>query len=145
VTVIHATLLTAVHAQAEPLVTVADPVLAVAGAFCVVGAMEYVQAGGGGAATAACETVKVRFAIEIVPVRAAPVFAATPNATVPFPVPLEPDVTVIHDALLWADHAHVLSVAVTPMVPVPPAAGRFWPFDEIWMSQFGAGGGAAPD
>jgi hypothetical protein len=49
VTVIHATLLVAVHAHVAPLVTVTDPVLAVAGAFRLVGAMAYVQAGVGAA------------------------------------------------------------------------------------------------
>jgi hypothetical protein len=39
-----------------------------------------------------------------VPVRCAPVFAATLNATVPLPVPLAPEVMVIHEALLVAVH-----------------------------------------
>jgi hypothetical protein len=124
VTVIHATVLVAVHAQVAPLVTVTVPVLAVAGALRLLGAMAYVQTGGG-AAAAACDTVNVRLAIEMVPVRAAPVFTATLNLTEPFPVPLDPDVTVIHDTLLPADHSHVFCVAVTAIVPVPPAAGTF--------------------
>jgi hypothetical protein len=61
--------------------------------------MTYVQAGGG-AAAAACDTVNVRLAIEMLPVRAAPAFAATVNVTAPSPLPLEPDVIVIHGTLL---------------------------------------------
>jgi hypothetical protein len=58
VTVIHATVLVAVHAQVAPLVTVTVPVLAVAGALRLLGAMAYVQTGGG-AGAAACDTVNV--------------------------------------------------------------------------------------
>jgi hypothetical protein len=58
----------------------------------------------------------------MVPVLAAPVFAATLNATVPLPFPLAPEVMVIHDALLAAVHGHV---AETDTVPVPPAAEMF--------------------
>jgi hypothetical protein len=47
---------------------------------------------------------------------------ATLNATVPLPVPADPEVTVIHVALLTAVHAHVACV-VTATVPVPPSAG----------------------
>jgi len=43
------------------------------------------------------------------PVRAAPLFDATLNDTVPLPVPL-PRPTEIHDALLLADQAHPLAV-----------------------------------
>ena len=39
--------------------------------------------------------------------------------TVPFPVPLAPDVTVIHDALLTAVHPQPLP-AVTVTLPDPP-------------------------
>jgi hypothetical protein len=59
-----------------------------------------------------------------VPVRAPPVFAATLNPTAPFPVPVAPDVTVIHCALLLAVHAHA-AVVVTLTVPVLAAAGAF--------------------
>ena len=50
--------------------------------------------------SAACVTVNARPAMVRLPVRAPPVLAPTVNATEPFPVPLDPDVTVIHDALL---------------------------------------------
>jgi hypothetical protein len=39
--------------------------------------------------------------------------------TVPLPLPLAPDVTVIHDALLTAVHPHPLP-AVTVTLPDPP-------------------------
>ena len=50
------------------------------------------------------------------------VLAPTEYATVPLPVPLVPAVTVIHDALLAAVHAHEPAFAVTETVPAPPAA-----------------------
>ena len=45
-----------------------------------------------------------------VPVRPGPVLAATLNATEPFPLPLAPEVSEIHGALLWAVHEQSLSV-----------------------------------
>jgi hypothetical protein len=73
VTVSHDALLAAVHAQPAPLVTVTVPELALAGAFALVGAIAYVH----GVAAAACATVNVWPAIDTVPVRVAPAFAAT--------------------------------------------------------------------
>ncbi len=53
-----------------------------------------------------CDTVNVRPAIVSVPVRVElPVLGATLKLTFPFPLPLAPEVTVIHDALLVAVHA----------------------------------------
>lgn len=78
--------------------------------------------GGGGAGGAACETVNVFPAAVIVPVRAAPVFAATLNATVPLPVPDAPLEIVIHPAFDAAVHAHVAAEAVTAKDPDPPAS-----------------------
>jgi len=54
-----------------------------------------------------------------VPVRAAPVFAATAKVTFPLPVP--PFVTVIHGTLLVAVHAQPAFV-VTLTLPFPPFA-----------------------
>ena len=54
--------------------------------------------------------------------RLAPAFAPTVNETVPLPLPLAPDVTVIQDAVGTAVHAHPFG-AVTVNDPVPPAAG----------------------
>jgi hypothetical protein len=67
-------------------------------------------------------TVKVCPPIAIVPVRAAPVFAATIKLTDPLPVPAAPAVIVIHDALLMAVHAHVPPAVTVIAVPVPPAS-----------------------
>jgi hypothetical protein len=53
------------------------------------------------------------------------VFPATLNATDPFPLPLAPDVTVIHDALLLAVHGHPLAAETLTGVPAPPAALMF--------------------
>jgi hypothetical protein len=57
-----------------------------------------------------------------VPVRDAPaVLAATLSDTVPLPVPLAPDDTVIHDALLVAVREQPV-IPVTETLTVPPAA-----------------------
>jgi len=64
-------------------------------------------------------------AIVAVPFRSLPVFAATLNPTDPFPVPVAPDVTVIHGALLVALHAQPVP-AVTVTVPVVASAETFW-------------------
>ncbi len=65
-------------------------------------------------------TVKVLPAMVIVPALAAPVLADTEYFTVPFPAPLEPDVTVIQELLLTAVQPHPDAVE-TFTVPVPPA------------------------
>jgi hypothetical protein len=70
--------------------------------------------------------VKVCPAIVSVAVRAAVlVLADALNATAPAPVPLAPDVTVSHDALLLAVHAQPF-VAVIVTDPVPPADVSDW-------------------
>ena len=56
-----------------------------------------------------------------VPVRALPVFAAALNPTEPLPLPLVPEVTVIHDAPLVAVQAQPMA-AETAKVPDPPPA-----------------------
>jgi len=60
-----------------------------------------------------------------VPLRAAPLFDATANATDPLPVPDAPLVTVIHGAFAVALHEHVPADAVTVVDPVPPFASTF--------------------
>jgi hypothetical protein len=71
-------------------------------------------------------TVNVWLAMVIVPLRAAPVFAATLNPTGPFPVPDAPDVTASHvGALLIAVHVQP-APAVTVTVPVVALAVTFW-------------------
>jgi hypothetical protein len=64
-------------------------------------------------------------AIVAVPVRAAPVFAATLKPTDPFPVPVAPDVMVMNAALLVAVHAQP-APAVTATVPVVAPAPTPW-------------------
>lgn len=126
---IHDALLTADHEQPLLVETFTLPLSPCIGTLSVVREIEYVHeagggGGGGGLLLAACITVNVRPAIVSVPVRAAPLFAATLKATEPLPAPIAPDVTVIHDALLAAVHWHVLA-DVTVAVPAPPAAPMF--------------------
>jgi hypothetical protein len=67
----------------------------------------------------ACSTVNVRPAIVSVPDRGAPRFSVNRYATLPFPVPIAAEATVIHGTLLAAVHAHVLLVVDTLTVPLP--------------------------
>ena len=60
-----------------------------------------------------------------VPERAAPVLAATVNATVPLPVPDAPPVTVSHPAFAVAVQVQVPADAVTATDPAPPASPMF--------------------
>ena len=57
--------------------------------------------------------------------RAAPVLAAAVKLTVPLPVPVLPEVIVIHGELLVAVQVHPAEEVVTVMLPVPPAALTF--------------------
>jgi len=57
------------------------------------------------------------------------VFAVQLNATVPFPPPEAPDVTVSHGALLLAVQLHPVAV-VTVTVPEPAVAETLWLADE---------------
>ena len=84
------------------------------------------QTGGGGGA-AACDTVNVWLAMVIVPLRAAPPFAAALKDIDPFPVPDAPDVTVSQSGLFEAAvHAHVGLLAVTATVPTAPVLSMDW-------------------
>jgi hypothetical protein len=58
---------------------------------------------------------------------------ATLNVTAPLAVPVAPDVTVIHEALLVAVHWHVPATE-TATEAVPPPAGMFWLVGEMLMS-----------
>src|SRR5206468_4252463 len=84
---------------------------------CVVGAIEYVHDG----AAADCVTVNACPAIVSVPVRAAPAFALTVNATVPLPLPEPPLEIAIQLAFDAAVHAQPALVA-NATEPLPPAA-----------------------
>lgn len=97
--------------------------------------------GDGGLVLAACVTVNARPAMVSVPVRAAPVLLAAVNVTDPLPVPVAPDVTVIHSTALVAVHWHVLPAETVTGVPAPPAALMFWLVGEIVALHAGGGGG----
>ena len=76
--------------------------------------------------TPAWFTVNVWPPAVIVAVRAdVLVFAATEKATVPFPLPLAPEVTVTHAAELVAVHAQP-DDELTLNEPVPPLAATDW-------------------
>ena len=130
VTVIHDAAGIAVQAHDDAAVTVTVPFPPPAAIFALVGAMLTVHA-------CAWLTVKVWPPMVSVALRPAPVLAATENATVPLPVPLAPDVIVIHGALLVAVHAHPL-VAVTVTEPVPPPTAMSADEGAIPMLQAGA-------
>ena len=67
-----------------------------------------------------------------VPVREAPLpFVATLNVTEPLPLPLAPDVIVIHKALLVAVHAHPPVVDTETVIPLPPDANNVTLVGEI--------------
>jgi len=121
--VIQLVAVVAVHAQPLPAVTATDPLPPAAVGEVLDGSIEYVHCGGGGGGGAAdWVTVNVCVAIVIVPVRAAPVLAATVKPTEPFPEPLAPPVIVSHDALLVAVHAHPLGAVTATAVPGPPVS-----------------------
>jgi len=126
VTVIHASLLTAVQLQPAPAVTVTVPVVAAEVArFDDVGAIVKVHG------AAACVTVKVWPPIVIVPVGDAVLpWAATLELQEPVPLPDAPAVTVIQASFLTAVQLQpVPSVTVT--VPVVAAEVGFNDVGEI--------------
>jgi hypothetical protein len=114
----HDALLVAFHAQVLPVVTLTLVASPAAGELRVIGVIAKVQG-----AAPACVTEKVCPAIVTVPVRCEVlVFAATLTATMRLPVPVEPDVTLSHDALLVVLQVQRL-VVVTVTFVVSPAAG----------------------
>jgi hypothetical protein len=116
VTVIHETLLTAVHAQPVGAATLTEPVPPAAVIVAEVGVMVSVQG------AAASVTVKVAPAMVKVPVRAVPAgLAAALKPTDPLPLPVAPLVMVTQLSLLAAVQAHPVG-AVTETEPVPPPA-----------------------
>src|SRR5689334_22736717 len=76
-----------------------------------------------GQAKASCVTVKVCPAMVAVPVRCAPLFAATMKPTEPLPVPPVLS-SMIQASLLTAVQAQPACV-VTVTDPLPPAAAKF--------------------
>jgi len=113
--VIQDTLLAAVHAQPAPAVTETVPSAPDAGTDRVSGEIAKVQ-------PCPCTTVTVWPATAIVPDRDGPLVDAAVNVTVPDPLPVAPEVMVIHEALLALVHAHP-PPAVTATLPLPPAGG----------------------
>src|SRR4051812_29963049 len=77
----------------------------------------------------------------MVPLRAAPGFAAAENETVPLPGPEPPLAIVIHAAFDAAVHAHVDADAVTPNDPDPPASPIAWSDGAMEKVHDGGGGG----
>jgi hypothetical protein len=75
-----------------------------------------------GTGAAAWFTVNDWPAIVRVPLRAAPLLAATVNPTEPLPVPVAPDVIVIHSAFVVAVHVQSLIDDTATGAPVPPVA-----------------------
>lgn len=124
VTVIHAALLVAVHAQPAPAVTVTVPVVA-ADVLRFTDEGRIVNEHG----APGCVIVNVLPAIVSVPVRGVVlVFCVTLYVTVPLPVPLVPTPIVIHAVLLVAVQLQP-APAVTLINPL--AANDDGRFDEV--------------
>jgi hypothetical protein len=116
VTVIHVTLLSAVHAHPEVVVTVVEPLAPAAAADWLDGEIEKVQA------AAFCVTVKVCPAISAVAVRdCVAVLAEALKFTVPLPLPV-PALVSVSQALLLAAVQAQPEPAATLVDAVPPAA-----------------------
>jgi len=82
-----------------------------------------------------CEIVNVCPAIVNVPVRAAPLLAATLNPTDPFPLPDVP-LVIVSQSELFVDAVQLQPFAAEIVtVPVPPLAPIDWLLDEIVGSQ----------
>lgn len=109
-----------VHTHSAAAVTPNAPVTPVGGADTVVGVTVPQH---GVVLAAGCVTVNVRPAIVAVPERwALPVLAATVMLTLPLPAPLEPALTVSHEALLVAVQVQELAAVTVAVVTSPPAA-----------------------
>ncbi len=116
VTVIHVTLLSAVHAHPVVVVTVVDPLAPVKATDWLDGEIENVHAAG------FCVTVNVSPAIVAVPVRdCVAVLAEALKFTVPLPLPFAPLVSVSQALLLAAVQAQP-DAAATLVDAVPPVA-----------------------
>ena len=117
VTVSQLALLVAVHPQPLPLETLTEPLPPAAGTFCPDDDRRRRTA-------VPCCTVNVWPPAVIAPLRGGPPLAAAVKRTVPLPVPLPPDVMVIHGT---ADEAVQPQppAACTLKVPWPPASSMF--------------------
>lgn len=112
VTVIHGTLLTAVHGHPSPAVTVTVPAPPPTTIGDVAGEIDTEQ-------PESWLNVTVRPATVAVPLRAGPVFGSTWNCTAPLPVPLPPLCTRSHGALAAAVHAHASAIATLTAGALP--------------------------
>jgi hypothetical protein len=108
---------TAVHVQPGDVVTLNEPVPPAIGTVAPDALSAYVQLG----RTAAWLTVNVWPAMTMLSDRAVPRLGSTRKPTVPFPLPLAPEVNVIHDAPVVAIHAQP-DAALTETDPAPPTA-----------------------
>jgi hypothetical protein len=117
----------AVHAKSGALVvTVMEPVEPAAGTLTAVGRTVRDPT------TPPWVTVKVFPAIVRCPIRVAVFgFAVMEKPTLPFPVPLAPEVTVNQGASLVAVHGQFGSEALTPTEPVAPDTGAVTPLPPI--------------
>jgi hypothetical protein len=130
ISAIQAVLLSAVHEHVGAAVTVLLPEPPLEVNDREVGDIDGAQLLG-----AACETVKVLPPRFSVPVRVEfPVLGATLKVTLPVPDPLTAPVMVIQESLLLASHEHP-AVAVTVVLPAPPAASNAWLVGETLYEQ----------
>jgi hypothetical protein len=120
-------LLEAVHAHPAPLVTSTLPLPPDADTDVLVGEIEKSH-------PLPWLTVKVWPATVSVPERAPPSVDAVVNRTVPLPLPLAPDVTVIHETLLVAVQPQPAG-DVTSVLPVPPLDAMFVAVEEMENEQ----------
>jgi hypothetical protein len=116
-TVIHSTLLAAVHGHPAAVATVTLPAEPVAAALWVVAFVEYVH-------PSDCVTLNRWPAIVSVPARGGPVVGAIEMITGALPRPFAPDVMAIHAESDVAVHVQSWLDARTSIRAVPPAPGK---------------------
>jgi len=116
VIVIHDVAVLAVHEhKGADTVTLTEREAPLAGTLTVVRLSVKVQ-------LVPCSTVNVCPAIVRVPFLELPGLAATVTPTEPLPVPIDPDVTVIHESLLTAVQLQPLPAATLTVGATPPPA-----------------------
>ncbi|SRR6266536_5165453 len=133
--------LTVAHPAGDDAVQVQDGLLAVTDTLAVPPAAEkFVEAGSMLKVQPDWVTVNDAGPAVIEAVCEVPALAATVQLSVPFPVPLPPDVMLSHPAEELAVQAQDWSVTVTLTEPLSPAAGEVWVAGENDRSaQFGPG------
>ena len=139
VNVIHEALFVAVQEHPLRTDTLMKPAPPIAGKESLDRLMSYSQGSG---AASICETVNVWPAIVSEPIRGAPLLlSGAVKPTEPLPVPVAPDVMVIHDTLLRAVQEQCAAVVTVTGLPDPPAAGMAPLVGVIEYVQGGGGGG----